>query len=128
MTRAAHVTGVGRRDRYEYPVEVIRELIVNAVMHRDYSPLARGSQVQVELYPDRLTVRSPGGIFGAVDVAQFGSSGVTSSRNATLARLLSDLTISKSQESVCENRGSGIPTIMTSLRTAGMAPLCSTSR
>lgn len=31
MTRAAHVTGVGRRDRNEYPVEVIRELIVNAV-------------------------------------------------------------------------------------------------
>ena len=122
MTRAAHVVGTGRQDRYEYPVEVVRELIVNALMHRDYSPAARGSQVQVELYPDRLFVRSPGGIFGGVDVAQFGASGVTSSRNATLARLLSDLVVPTSQDVICENRGSGIPTIMTALRDGGMAP------
>ena len=60
----AVVAGVGRRDVDDYPDEVVREAIVNAVMHRDYSPHARGTQVQVEIYSDRLVVRNPGGIFG----------------------------------------------------------------
>lgn len=122
MTRAAVIAGVGRQDRYEYPVEVVRELIVNALMHRDYSSSARGTQVQVELYPDRFVVRSPGGIFGTVDAASFGAPDVTSSRNATMARLLSEVALPDSQEVVSENRGSGIPAIMASLKASGMTP------
>jgi len=38
MSRAAIVRGLGREDRYDYPTEVIRELVTNALMHRDYSP------------------------------------------------------------------------------------------
>lgn len=64
MSRAAVVRGLGREDRYDYPTEVIRELITNALMHRDYSRESRGTQVQIELYPDRLVVKSTGGLFG----------------------------------------------------------------
>lgn len=112
--------GIGRKDVYDYPVEVMRELLANAVMHRDYSPGARGSQIQVELYPDRLLVRSPGGIYGPVDVRQFGEPNVSSSRNALLARLLADLPAPRTHHMVAENRGSGIPSVYIALRNSGM--------
>lgn len=122
MTRAAIVSGVGRTDRYEYPLEVVRELILNAVLHRDYSPGARGAQVQVELYPDRLVVRSPGGFYGPVDPVSFGEPDVSSSRNALLARILADMPALDGGQMLVENRGSGIPSILRSLHRAGMVP------
>lgn len=121
MRTAAVIRGRGREDRYDYPVEVIRELVVNALLHRDYSPGSRGTQVQVELYPDRLVVKSPGGLYGSVVPSQLGVEEVSSTRNATLARLLSDIPDVEDMP-VSENRGSGLPRVMTRLRKAGMSP------
>lgn len=112
--------GIGRENRYEYPIEVIRELLANALMHRDYSEQARGAQVQVELYPDRLVVRNAGGIYGAVNPADFGGYGVSSSRNSVLTRILSTTPLPDAGYMVAENRGSGIPSIFHSLKNAGM--------
>lgn len=124
MRSASVVRGIGREDRYDYPIEVFRELIVNAVMHRDYSPLARGTQIQIELYPDRLVVKSPGGIHGSARVDDLGTDNqVSSSRNASLAQLLSDVELpDEPGRVVSENRGSGLPRVVTSLRQAGMSP------
>lgn len=121
MRTAAVIRGRGREDRYDYPVEVIRELVVNALLHRDYSPGSRGTQVQVELYPDRLVVKSPGGLYGSVVPSQLGVEEVSSTRNATLARLLADIP-DVDDMPVSENRGSGLPRVMTRLRKAGMSP------
>lgn len=124
MSRAAIVRGLGREDRYDYPTEVIRELITNALMHRDYSPESRGTQVQIELYPDRLVVKSTGGLFGGVTVDQLGAARIESkSRNATLAKLLADVPLpDRPTETVAENRGSGLVTAVAALRKAGMSP------
>lgn len=124
MRKAAVIRGLYRHDRYDYPLDVLRELLVNALMHRDYSPEGRGAQVQVELYADRLVIRSPGGLFGSVTVEQLGSDDIiSSSRNQFLARILSDLPLPNSSgEAICENRGSGIPQVFQSLRAAGMSP------
>lgn len=121
MRTAAVVAEAGRVDRYDYPAEVIRELVVNAVLHRDYSPLARGTQVQVELYPDRLVVKSPGTVFGAVVPSQLGVEHVSSTRNAVLAKLLAEIPDAEGLP-VSENRGSGLPRVMSRLRRAGMSP------
>ena len=121
MRVAATVKGVGREDTYEYPVEALREAVVNALMHRDYGPLARGTQVQVEMYPDRLLIRNPGGLFGAVSEDELGTEGVSSSRNSVLSALLQEVNLPDTDHVVCENRGTGIPTMLEQLRRSGNA-------
>jgi ATP-dependent DNA helicase RecG len=121
MARRATVEGIRRTDAWEYPEAAIREAVVNALVHRDLSPPSRGTQVQVEMFPNRLAVRSPGGLHGPVTVDQLGE-GVSSSRNATLLRLLEDTPIPGENSAVCENRGSGIRTMLAALRAAGMQP------
>ncbi len=122
MSRSATVHGVGRVDTWEYPEAALREVIVNALAHRDYSPHSRGTQVQVEMYPDRLVVRNPGGLFGTVNEENLGEEGVSSARNATLLKLLEDVPIPGTGRTVCENRGSGIGIMLTALRTASLSP------
>lgn len=56
------VQGLERRERFAYPVEAVREVIVNAVCHRDYS--ITGQRIEVRLFDDRLEVMSPGGLPG----------------------------------------------------------------
>ncbi len=121
MRTAAVIRQSGREDRFDYPIDVIRELVVNAMLHRDYSAGSRGTQVQVELYPDRLVVKSPGGLYGSVVPSQLGVEEVSSTRNAVLARLLADLPHTDGMP-VSENRGSGLPFVMNRLRQAGMSP------
>jgi ATP-dependent DNA helicase RecG len=109
-----------RVDEVEYPLEAVREAVVNALMHRDYSPVTRGTQVQIELFPDRLVVRSPGGLYGGVVVDELGEEGISSSRNAVLASLLADTYLPSSNELVAENRSSGIPAMLAVARRRGL--------
>ncbi len=124
MRVGAIIQGAGREDRYDYPLAVVRELVTNALMHRDYSPDARGSQIQIELYPDRLVVKSTGGLYGPITVADLGADDKAStSRNQTLAAILADVALPAARgETVCENRGSGLLSVMAELRRVGMSP------
>lgn len=122
MKRRSIVVGLGREDRWEYPEEAIRELVANALMHRDYHPLAHGTQVRVALYPDRLEIANPGGLHGPVSRDDLLAEPVSSSRNARLAKLLEDVEIEATGRTVCENRGSGLLATAATLRTAGMEP------
>lgn len=128
MVRRSVVRGAGRSDTTEYPEEAVREAVANALAHRDYSAESRGTQVQVEMYPDRLLVRNPGGLYGPVSAERLGQDGVSSARNATLLRLLEDAPIPGTDRTVGENRGSGIRTMLAALRVAGMSPPTFTDR
>ncbi|MFD3684548.1 ATP-binding protein [Nocardiopsis sp. NPDC058631] len=121
MRRRSIVSGLFRTDEWEYPEEVLREALVNALVHRDYSEAARGMQVQVEMYPDRLIIRNPGGLYGPVEVNNLGTETISSSRNKVLLKILED-TPYTDNSMVCENRGSGIARIRISLVEAGMEP------
>jgi ATP-dependent DNA helicase RecG len=110
-----------RRNESEYPAEALRELLANAFVHRDLSPVARGSQVAVELYPDRLVIENPGGLYGTVTIESLGDPGRSSSRNAALARILED-TLADDGTLVIENRANGIFRARRQLREAGIEP------
>lgn len=128
LRRSSRVVGAGRDDHWEIEPEVVREAVVNALMHRDYSPQARGTQVQVEIFPDRLTVTSPGGLFGNVRLEALGQSGTSSSRNARLAALLQEAGDPLTGRPVAENRGSGISMMISQVRrNTGLVPLFAAS-
>jgi ATP-dependent DNA helicase RecG len=121
MKRRSIVSGIFRVEEWEYPEEVLREALVNALVHRDYSEFARGMQVQVELYPDRLVIRNPGGLYGPVEVNSLGTTTVTSSRNKALLKILEDTPFGDGHM-VCENRGTGVTRMLVALTEAGMEP------
>jgi predicted HTH transcriptional regulator len=121
MRRRSIVSGIFRIEEWEYPEEVLREALVNALVHRDYSEFARGTQVQVELYPDRLLIRNPGGLYGPVDVLSLGITTVTSSPQQGLLKILEDTPFGDGHM-VCENRGTGVARMLVALTEAGMEP------
>ena len=101
-----------RSDRPEYPVEAIREAILNALIHRDYSIYTEGTPVQVDLFTDRLEIHSPGSLYGRMTVEQLGIAR-PDLRNPALAVMTEALT-------GAENRYSGIPTIRRAMKEYGL--------
>lgn len=122
MRHRAVIQGAGRTDVPDYPETALREAISNALMHRDYSGTAQGTQIRIEMFADRIEIESPGGLYGPVSTEslQAGDS-LSSSRNATLAKLLEDV-VGADGQAIAENRGSGVATMQRALREAHLAP------
>ena len=92
-----------REDRTDYPLLAVREALVNALVHRDYSIHTEGMPIQILMFENRLEIRNPGGIYGRIKMDQLGKV-QPDTRNPVLASALEVLGIT-------ENRYSGIPTI-----------------
>lgn len=104
-------TGI-RTDRTEYPPDAIREAVLNALIHRDYSFYTEGTPVQIDFFSDRLEIHSPGSLYGRMTVEQLGIAKMDL-RNPTLAVMAESITGS-------ENRYSGIPTMRRELAAYGL--------
>ena len=122
LQKRTYVSGFFRQDILEYPEIFLREALINAAGHRDYSPLARGSAVQVKIFPDRIEITNPGGLFGPVTEERLGEQGLQASRNSHLMKLLEDVPVPHEKRMLCENRGTGIPTMIAALLKSGMEP------
>ncbi|WP_248921964.1 ATP-binding protein [Olsenella intestinalis] len=125
MRIASYVIGGSRIDVPEYPEDAVREAVANALTHRDYSPEALGSQVQVNMFVDRIEIISPGGLYGLVTVDDIGTYGASSSRNQFLSRILESVSYPEGYPErgfVVENKGTGFAQIQESLRRQGLRP------
>jgi ATP-dependent DNA helicase RecG len=79
--------GMARDESFEYPLEAARELVVNAVAHRDYS--IQGDGVRLFIFRDRMEVTSPGGLPGPVTISNIKDERF--SRNPAIVQVLSDM-------------------------------------
>ncbi len=87
MRVGARLTGLAREEKYEYPRDAVREAVVNAVAHRDYS--IRGQETRVFMFADRLEITSPGKLPGPVTLDNLDQERF--SRNEAIVQVLSDL-------------------------------------
>lgn len=101
-----------RKDKPEFPIKAVREVILNALLHRDYSIHTEGSPITICMFSDRIEVTSKGGLYGRISVKQLGKVHAEI-RNTTLAGILEVMHVS-------ENRYSGIPTIVGEMAAAGL--------
>jgi len=101
-----------REDRGDYPITAIREIVLNALVHRDYSIHTESKPIQLTMYPSRITISSPGGIYGRITIDQLGKV-QPDTRNPVLATAMEVLQLT-------ENRYSGIPTIRRSVSEYGL--------
>lgn len=115
------MNGIWRIDAPDYPPAAVREAVCNALMHRDYSQLSRGTQVQVNLYSDRLEFLSPGGLHGTVTASTIGQAGYSSTRNQHLADILESTPFGNGF--VAENRGTGFKLMQNELQKNKMKEL-----
>lgn len=110
-TRIDPATG-RRMDRPEYPLDAVRETILNALVHRDYSIHTEGMPIQLTMYSDRLEVANPGGLYGRLTVDQLGKV-QPDTRNPVLVTAMESL-------GQTENRYSGIPRIQHAMAELGL--------
>ena len=83
----AHLEGARRIDRWDYPEQVVRESVVNAVVHRDYS--IAGTDIMLTVFSNRLEIQSPGKLPNTVTPEGM-RSGLRYARNQTLVNIMRD--------------------------------------
>lgn len=76
-----------RVDRREYPEGVVREAVINALVHRDYT--IAGSEITLTIYADRMEIESPGRLPNTVTVEKI-KAGFRYMRNQTLVNIMRD--------------------------------------
>ncbi len=111
MRRGMQISGMMREERTEYPLAVVREAIVNAIAHRDYS--IRGEGTRLLMYGDRMEIYSPGRLPGHVTLENLINERY--SRNEALVAVLSDL-------GYIERLGYGVDRMIATMEEAGLPP------
>ena len=107
---SSEIKGLQREDQYEIPLEAIRESLVNAVVHRDYSNYGR--DIKIGIYDDIVNIVSPGGFPSTItqeDILE----GRSEIRNKVIARVFKEL-------NYIEQWGSGIRRIKSSCKDRGL--------
>ena len=104
------ITSLKRKEIPQYPEEALREAIVNAVMHRDYSDAS--GDIMIEVFKNQLAVSNPGGLVSWLSPKDFGK--YSRSRNNLIASMLM-------RTPYVEKMGTGILRINRELSDAGLS-------
>ena len=104
--------GLIRKDERDYPVEAIREALLNAVVHREYS---FGASTLINIYEDRIEFLSLGGIISGLSLEAV-MLGVSQSRNEKLADVFYRLHL-------IEAYGTGIQKILLNYKNYNLKPV-----
>ncbi|MBS0615670.1 MAG: putative DNA binding domain-containing protein [Verrucomicrobia bacterium] len=105
----AEFTSIQRRDIPQYPPLAVREVLINALVHADYSIGA--APIQVAIFEDRLEIQSPGIFPFGYTLGDF-KAGVSHMRNRVLTRVFRELHI-------MEQWGSGYKRIIEECQACG---------
>jgi ATP-dependent DNA helicase RecG len=87
LRSVVRLVGLRHQETLEYPFEAVRELLVNAVAHRDYN--LQGDCIHLNIFSDRLEVTSPGELPGPVTLQNLLEARF--SRNAVIIQVLADM-------------------------------------
>ena len=101
-----------RRERWSLPPAAVREAIVNAVAHADYSQ--QGAPIRVAIFDDRLEVENPGLLPFGLTLTDL-PHGISKLRNRVIGRVLHEL-------GLVEQWGSGVPRMLAACRESGLSP------
>ncbi|MBW2109678.1 MAG: putative DNA binding domain-containing protein [Deltaproteobacteria bacterium] len=111
--RGADFTEVRRKDVWSIPLEILREVVINALVHADYSQ--RGAPIRVAFFDDRIEVENPGILLPGMTIEDM-RRGVSKIRNHVIARIFREMNL-------IEQWGSGIPRILREAEKLGLPDL-----
>ena len=110
MSLEMRVEGTRRSEHWQFPLVAVREAVINAVVHADYSQ--KGAPIRVAVYDDRLEIENPGLLVPGLTVDDV-VSGVSRLRNRVIGRVFREL-------GLIEQWGSGIGRMIGACRDAGL--------
>jgi ATP-dependent DNA helicase RecG len=110
IAKGGKVEILQRIDRYEVPLEAVREALVNAVVHRDYS--ISGSDIKFAIFDDRIEITSPGTLPKTLTIEDI-LTGRSEIRNRIIARFFKEINL-------IEQWGTGVKMILHSCKNAGL--------
>ncbi|WP_156915759.1 AlbA family DNA-binding domain-containing protein [Desulfatirhabdium butyrativorans] len=111
--RGADFSEVRRKDVWSIPLEILREVVINALVHADYSQ--RGAPIRVAFFDDRIEIENPGILLPGMTIEDM-RRGVSKIRNHVIARIFRELNL-------IEQWGSGIPRILREAEALGLPDL-----
>jgi ATP-dependent DNA helicase RecG len=111
LQSVVRMIGLSHQEVLEYPFEAVRELIVNAIAHRDYN--LQGDSIHLNIFSNRLEVTSPGGLPGPITIENILSARY--SRNPVIVQVMADL-------GYVERLGYGLDRAVTSMRQNSLTP------
>ena len=109
--RGADFSEIRRKDIWSIPLNILREVVINALVHSDYSH--QGTPIRIAFYDDRIEIESPGILLPGLTIDDM-KQGVSQIRNPVIARVFRELEL-------IEQWGSGVPGIFREAAAQGLS-------
>ncbi len=114
MNKAYIITGRPQREeRWDYPLDAIREIVINAIIHRDYTSTADSI---IKVFDDKIQFFNPGGLPEGITIEKLLKGNyIPSARNKKVAEVFK-------AAGLIERYGSGINRILNAFKDYGLPP------